>query len=278
MLLLSCRDHMLSHKEFNIVKCPGCSLVYTNPRPSPSNLGAYYESGEYISHTESRKGLKEKLYHLVRREMLRRKKNLINNIKPGKKFILDVGCGAGEFLKTMQDTGNEVIGYEPAPVPRQKATNKGLKVLGEERELKNIGNPDVITLWHVLEHMPDFMDRLKEFNKMLAPGGFLILAVPLWQSYDAYFYGEHWAAWDVPRHLFHFDNDSLLRVCKDAGFTFHQSNALPFDAYYVSLLSEQYKGNPLGPLRAMVIGTISGLLAIAGRRPWSSQVFVFRKS
>ncbi|MFO7978400.1 MAG: class I SAM-dependent methyltransferase [Bacteroidales bacterium] len=273
---IACRDYMVSGEVFQIVRCSTCSLLYTNPRPLPDELHRYYQSEEYISHTESTKSLRDKIYHRVRREMLSRKGKLLDFLKPGKKRILDVGCGTGAFLKHMQGLGNEVYGYEPALLPREKARQKGITVIGEEQQLDQLKNLDVITLWHVLEHMPDFKQKLNQLKKMLSPEGYLVIAVPLWKSFDAAFYEEYWAAYDVPRHLFHFDQQTLIRACQEAGLHLQQTNALPFDGYYVSLLSEQYRKNPLGMIRAIIIGTWSGLLAMAGRRPWSSQIFVFR--
>jgi SAM-dependent methyltransferase len=275
---VTCNDFLVSGQEFNITRCSNCSLLFTNPRPEYSQMQYYYQSTDYISHTEQKKDLIGKVYHMVQKEMLRRKRKLIENILPGPKRILDYGCGSGGFLKYMQDTENEVYGFEPGEFPRKMAQSKGLQVMAEHDELKKLGKFNVITLWHVLEHLPDFKTKLREFNEMLLPEGVLILAVPLWESFDASFYGKHWAGYDLPRHLFHFSLHNLEVACKDADFSLMQTNALPFDAYYISLLSEKQKKNPLGALRAIAVGTISGLKAMSGKRPWSSQIFVFGKS
>ena len=269
---------MVSQEEFTITRCGNCNLLYTNPRPGEGEGQAYYLSEDYISHTGNRRNLMEKIYHLVRREMLSRKKKLLNYLLPGKKRVLDIGCGTGEFLKHIQDSDNEVIGYEPMATARQKAIENGIHVLAYEHQLDETPKVDVITLWHVLEHIPDFDKKLLKYHQLLNDRGVLILALPQWKSFDASFYQKYWAAWDVPRHLYHFDQQVLQAACKKAGFTLKQINALPFDAYFISLLSEKYKKNRLGFLRAMIIGTLSGLLAMSGRRPWSSQIFVFGKN
>jgi 2-polyprenyl-3-methyl-5-hydroxy-6-metoxy-1,4-benzoquinol methylase len=277
---MSCPDHMLGTGNFSMVRCKDCDLVYTNPRPYEINLGAFYQSPEYISHTEQKRNLREKIYYRVQSYMLSRKAALINGLEKNNKRLLDVGCGTGAFAKHMQDAGYQVVALEPQAAAREKARQKGLQVFdNQEEELKFHTNAlDVITLWHVLEHQVRFMDSLKQYHHLLAPGGWLIIAVPQYQSFDAGFYKEFWAAYDLPRHLLHFSEQTLNAAASQSGFKLIEKKGMPFDAFYVSLLSEKYKGGLGGFLRALLVGFWSNLIAFLNIKPWSSQIFVFRKA
>lgn len=279
-LFLSARDHMLRTGNYSVVRCLTCDLLYTNPRPHENDLPAFYQSEEYISHTERKKNLREKIYYMVQSLMLARKTRLVNKLQKNQQRLLDVGCGTGAFAKHMQDAGYQVIAVEPQALARNKAIEKGLQVLGNQEEIpiNHKQNLDVITLWHVLEHQSRFKESLMQFHELLAPGGWLVVAVPQYQSFDAAFYKSGWAAFDLPRHLFHFSEKTLKLAATQAGFELKAIKGMPFDAFYVSLLSEQYRGTALGALRAMVIGAGSNLLAFFKLKPWSSQIFVFRKT
>jgi 2-polyprenyl-3-methyl-5-hydroxy-6-metoxy-1,4-benzoquinol methylase len=279
---ITCRDHLVSGENFNIVQCVSCSLLYVNPRPQPDDLEAYYQSIEYISHTDRKGTLQERIYHLVRNHMLQKKKQLVEKLVSPPRRLLDVGCGTGAFLEAIKSADNEIIGFEPNTFAREKALEKGIEVLGKEDALETLpeNSMHLITLWHVLEHLPDFREKIQLFHSLLAPGGYLVLAVPMWKSFDAGFYGQHWAAWDVPRHLLHFEEKTLVKACHDAGFVFARKAPLAFDSFYVSLLSEQQIGNAglMAPLRAMMVGAWSNLMGALGKSPWSSQIYVFKKA
>ncbi len=276
---LTAPDHMLKTGNYSVVRCPACSLLYTNPRPYEKNLGAYYQSEEYISHTERKKNLREIIYYKVQARMLGRKARLINKLEKNQQRLLDVGCGTGAFAKHMQDIGYQVVAVEPEAAAREKAMEKRLQVVENQEEIRNDYRHglDVITLWHVLEHQTRFKESLQQYHEMLVPGGWLVVAVPQYQAFDAVFYKSWWAAWDLPRHLLHFSEKTLKMAAVQTGFELKAIKGMPFDAFYVSLLSEQYRGTPLGALRAMLIGAISNLLAFFKLKPWSSQIFVFRK-
>lgn len=276
---LSCSDHLLGTGIYDMVKCPACHHVYTNPRPFEKDLPNYYKSDEYISHTEKTKRLREKVYFWVQSYMLWRKHRLIKKLQlPGNKLI-DIGCGTGAFLKKMKDSGFQVVGVEPQAEAREKARAKGLQVFENQEVIQKNADKEwhLVTLWHVLEHQPDCVKSFEQFFQLLAPGGWLIIAVPQYKSFDASFYGPYWAAYDLPRHLHHFSAQTLVMAAQTKGFRNMKILGMPFDAFYVAMLSEKYKKSYLGGIRALLIGLWSNLLAILKLRPWSSQIFLFQK-
>ncbi len=277
---MDCRDHLVSGEVFSLCRCTNCGLVFTNPRPREENAERHYQSEKYISHTDSQKGTMEKVYHLVRKHMLKKKLGMLKHTPSQNKTLLDVGCGTGAFLEAAQNEGFLVKGFEPGEKPRETARRKGLDVMGDKKELKSLkeGSFQVVTLWHVLEHMPDFLNKMKHFSRLLKTGGLLVVAVPMYKSFDAGFYKNFWAGWDLPRHLFHFDHDTIKLSAQKSGFKVVKTQGLPFDSFYVSLLSEDYKKNPMGKLRAVVVGGWSNVLAFLGKKPWSSEVFILKKT
>ncbi len=307
---LAVRDHLVSGQDFGIQQCLQCGFMATNPQPKELEINDFYQSDDYIAHTGRKKTFPERLYHLVRRHMLRRKRRLIskhlnnNNIR-----LLDYGCGTGDFVLAAEKAGFRATGYEPNPAAAGLAKEKGVSLLEMDAQRQNNilqarsaerqaaekgvgplparqkpqdlpGNTyQAITLWHVLEHLHDFPGKLSEFHRLLAPGGLLVLAAPMANSSDAAYYKEHWAAWDVPRHLWHFTPETLTKAVTGAGFDLRARHPLPFDSYYISLLSEQHKGrNRLSAaLRAMIIGTWSNMRARRKKTPWSGEIFVFTR-
>jgi SAM-dependent methyltransferase len=279
---ISCRDHLVSKSMFHVKHCPVCGLRYTNPRPNKLIINNYYVSSDYISHSEGGRSLLERVYRIARGRMLKRKLNMLKTYLPDGGSILDVGCGTGSFLLYANQHGYHTKGFEPQEHARNIALNKGLDVAAVEAELDITPGQSLqgVTLWHVLEHIHELKPRLQFINRVLAPGGTLFVAVPITNSLDAVYYGQHWAAWDLPRHLYHFDRDTIINLLEKYGFTCVGHRGLPYDSFYVSLLSEKYKSSlPQGlrQIRALIIGLLSNLYAVAGFRPWSSEVFVFRK-
>lgn len=258
--VLDLKDYFLTQEEFSLYKDGQTGVLYTYPQPL-NDLSRYYESENYISHTDGKKSLFEKIYQVAKSYNLDQKLNLIKKSTDGKS-ILDYGCGAGDFLQHMQKNGYEVMGMEPNPKAFSISQNK----IGKENvvncELKDIEQKfDIITMWHVLEHIPNLNEILTELKKHLKPNGTLIIAVPNHQSYDAQHYGKLWAAYDVPRHLWHFEPNSLKLLLDKFGMKIENISPMILDAFYVSLLSEKYKGNSLALIKAFFIGLKSNLSA-----------------
>ena len=273
---LTTHDYFLSKEQFSLDRCAQCGLVFTNPIPRPEYLSGYYDSPDYLSHTASNQGLYGWIYRQLRNINLAYKYRIIERFK-NKGNALDIGQGTGEFLYYLRQKGWEVTGIEPNQQAREfAAVNYGLKVYGEE-SISEIpaGSFDLITMWHVLEHVPNLRQRMTDVFRLVRHDGFLIIAVPNLDSPDFDFYGEYWAALDVPRHLYHFSNQSMRRLLETSGLEVLETFPLTLDAYYVSLLSERYKGNKFPYLKGFINGMRSNLKAIS-KKNHSSMVFVAR--
>lgn len=276
--VMDCIDYTVSRETFSIVQCTKCGFKYTNPRPDGKEIGKYYESEEYVSHSNSKKGLINTVYHWVRNYSLRKKVELINS-QSKKGNLLDIGCGTGEFLSTAVANGWKGQGIEPNDKARNQAiSNHKLNVLPESgiASLQN-NNFDVITMWHVLEHVHTLNERVLEIYSLLKPGGKAIIAVPNCTSYDASVYGKEWAAYDVPRHLYHFTPETMKALFRKHKIDFVQSYPMKFDSFYVSMLTEKnvHKQNRLLP--AFLNGFKSNLKTKNDAEKYSSVIYVFVK-
>lgn len=276
---LACKDYTVSHGTFNLIRCNKCEIVITSPRPEDQDLGQYYLSPQYISHSKAAVTLFDKVYQLTRTFALRWKLNLIKeNSLSQVKTLLDFGCGTGSFLAKCNENGLQVTGVEPSDNPRQIA-NENLPQHTVYQSINEVpGTFHVITLWHVLEHIPDLNNILAELKKRLDQNGTIFLAVPNHLSYDAKTYGQHWAGYDVPRHLWHFNKKNMEQLVNSHGLKLKKIIPMKLDAFYVSMLSEQYKGN--GKISSYIKGFWTGLKSnIRARKDsqYSSLIYVVQK-
>jgi SAM-dependent methyltransferase len=277
---ITCTDFLVSGEQFEIRECSGCGFKFTANAGDEESIGKYYQSEEYISHSNTSKGLVNSVYHRVRSYMLGRKSRLVEKAtkkKSGK--ILDVGTGTGFFLNEMKTHGWQVSGTEKSSDARAFAQKKfGLKI-DEPAQLFQFENDnyDAITLWHVLEHIHRLDENMQTFSSLLKRDGKLIIAVPNHTSYDARHYKEYWAAWDVPRHLWHFGPEQMKLFGEKHGFQLQSFHTMPFDSFYVSLLSEKYKKSKLALFKGLMHGKISWLKSLANKSKCSSVIYVFGK-
>lgn len=272
---LTCKDYTVSKENFTIVSCNDCGFKFTNPRPEDSVLGNYYKAEEYISHTNTKKGLVNKLYHLVRTRTLKKKLNLVHSYV-SRGTILDYGCGTGMFLNVCKNAGWESYGMEPDDEARKIASAANLNLFSDKSRINTYITDkkfNVITLWHVLEHVTDMDETLSFFKNRLDKNGVLIIAVPNHVSFDAKHYGEYWAAYDVPRHLHHFEKKTIQQLVENKGFRLRETLPMKFDSYYVSLLSEKYKTERTNLLKAFLVGLRSNISA--NNDKYSSSIYVF---
>ncbi|OZV70840.1 class I SAM-dependent methyltransferase [Winogradskyella aurantia] len=274
---LKVKDHSVSGEVFELRYNSELDMLETFPNPPENKLSEYYKSEDYISHTDSKRNLFELAYQVVRSISLKRKLKLINSFNTSSKDLLDIGCGTGDFLQTAQKKGWHVTGIEPNEEARRIANTKVKNNIYDSEHLDSFkeNSFDVITLWHVLEHLPDLDNHIKRFKQYLKPNGFVVVAVPNFKSFDAQFYKSFWAGYDVPRHLWHFSKQSIQKLFRIHGFDLVKVLPLPFDAYYVSLLSEKYKSGFMNPIRAFRIGFKSNLKARSTKQ-YSSQIYILK--
>ena len=255
----SCKDHLISGETFSVLKCPMCGFAATENPPGPDQIGKYYHSEAYISHSDTRKGLISLIYQWIRRIMIRRKRLMIEKIAGRKSgSILDIGCGTGHFLHEMQQKGWQVEGVEPDKGARDCALELFQLKIGDSSALeafcKEAREFDVITMWHSLEHIHDLDGTIEKLKKLLRSGGLLVIALPNRTGYDASIHGKDWAAWDVPRHLWHFSLYSMQKLFHKKGFVSKGIRPMPFDAFYVSILTHQWKKDSFPLLRGLYTG------------------------
>jgi 2-polyprenyl-3-methyl-5-hydroxy-6-metoxy-1,4-benzoquinol methylase len=278
--VLTVKDFTVSGETFPVLHCNGCQARFTQGIPDAAEIGNYYRSESYISHTDTRKGLVNRLYHLVRSYTLGSKLRMVRRdagMRTG--TLLDYGSGTGAFLDTMRKGGWTVSGLEPDEEARARAKElHGLDLQGPEN-LAGLGTAsfDAVTLWHVLEHVHDLHNTLDHLVRVLKPGGMLFIAVPNYTSGDAVHYGEYWAAWDVPRHLYHFSPSSMRGLLERHGMIVQGTRRMWFDSFYVSMLSERYKRGRGAILRAFAEGFLSNVQSLTQRDSCSSLIYLARK-
>src|SRR6185312_13426 len=278
--VLSAKDYTVSNEEFDIWECKNCTLRFTQNIPEERNIGKYYHSENYISHTDTSKGFINNLYHKVRKRTLVQKKKLIEKAT-GKQTgnILDVGAGTGAFLNSMKHASWNCTGIEPDKVAREKAFDLYAIRLQEAEQIDSLPSEtfDAITLWHVLEHVHELHKYVEQLKNLLLPDGKLFIAVPNYTSGDEKIYDKYWAAYDVPRHLYHFSPKSMEMLLNTHGLRVEKIKPMWYDSVYVSMLSEKYKTGDSHPVRAFINGMISNLEAVSDKTKCSSLIYIASK-
>ena len=275
--LITVKDYSITKEVFELIKCSRCGLTITSPRPTAGHIGKYYTSVDYISHSGKSKTLFDKIYLSARNITLRWKYKLIKDYFPPPGNIIDFGCGTGEFLNIMKKKNWRVTGIEPNETARQKA-NQLLdnKVSKDLTELKN-ERAEVITLWHVLEHVHDLNNTLQKLKSLLSPQGHIIIAVPNPNSHDSKHYENTWAGYDVPRHLWHFTQSTMTALLNKNGLKVVEVRPMKLDSFYVSLLSEGYKSPGksrfITGTKAFIEGLISNFSARRNKE-YSSLIYI----
>ena len=278
--VMTAEDFTVSHEKFDIWECADCTVRFTQDVPDMEGIGAYYKAEAYISHTDTNKGLVNRLYHYVRSITMKQKKAFVEKetgLRNGS--LLDIGAGTGAFTTVMQKAGWSVTGLEPDEAARENAKSlHGVELQpSSDLFLLSENSFDAVTMWHVLEHVHDLHGYWKRIARLLKETGVFIVAVPNYTSYDAQAYGAYWAAWDVPRHLYHFSPKSMEVLAKQYGFQITQHIPMVFDSYYVSMLSEKYKTGKNRNLSAFTIGLESNQRAARNPKKYSSVIYIMKK-
>lgn len=272
---LNVKDYSVSQETFELLHDEELDMLITHPQPSLEKLPSYYESVDYISHTDGNKSLFEKMYQFVKTIALKNKLKLINSQSP-KGRILDIGAGVGDFLTVAKNDGWETIGIEPSDKAKAIAKNKGVSFVESLSELES-NSFDVITMWHVLEHVPDLENQIKELKRLIKPTGTVIIAVPNFKSYDAEYYGKFWAAYDIPIHLWHFSKTAIKKLFAKEDLELKEVLPMKFDSFYVSLLSEKYKSGKMNFIKAFFLGWKSNWKG-SQNSEYSSHIYVLKNA
>ena len=278
---LTAKDYTVSQQQFSIWHCNNCTVRFTQDVPEQNAIGAFYQSDNYISHSDTKKGIVNSLYHLVRSRTLNAKRKLIiDKVGMMKGEILDIGCGTGAFLNTMKTAGWGITGLEPDDTAIKKAAelyNIQAQLPEKLFELKP-STYHAITMWHVLEHVHELHAYIKQLHNLLTPQGKIFIAVPNYTSYDAGLYNEHWAAYDVPRHLYHFSPQSMQHLLAQYSLTLIAIKPMWYDSFYVSMLSEKYKNGKGNIIKAFWNGLVSNLKAMGDKKKCSSVIYIIAKN
>ncbi len=275
---ITAKDYTVSQKEFEILECAKCTLRFTQDVPDTNSIGAYYKSENYISHTNSSKGFINSIYHFVRKLTLGDKRRLIaaaTGLKNGK--LLDIGAGTGAFVQNMQYNGWQTTGLEPDEETRKRAAvlHKVNLLPADVFYSFPAESFNVVTMWHVLEHVHDLHNYIEKLKDVLKPGGLIFIAVPNYTSYDAKVYNKFWAAYDVPRHLYHFSPESVRQLFALHGLNVQSIRSMFYDSFYISLLSEKYKNG--SSLRGFFTGLISNMKAFVNKEHCSSVIYIINR-
>ncbi len=274
------KDYFLSQEEFSILKCTHCGLMITNPQPKMEELGKYYQSKDYISHSTEKSGnIQVKLYNIIRKRTLKTKLSLLSKYTSGYR-LLDIGCAIGVFLDYCRKHGYHVMGIEPELKARQYAKDNFNLDIHDTNFIEKIESAslDVVTMWHVLEHVSDIEKRINSIHRILTKEGTAIIALPNPDSYDAKYYQKYWAAYDVPRHLFHFTKESFSTLCERNSFKVISVIPMVYDSFYVSMLSEKYKNSKIPMVKAFLTGLKSNIFAMLNNKNYSSLIYIVKKA
>lgn len=273
-------DYTLSGESFEIWHCNDCSFRFTQNIPDKDSIGGYYQAEDYISHSDTNKGIVNRLYRMVRRVTIKNKRNIIrSHTKLSKGNLLDLGAGTGAFASCMHRSGWQVSALEPDKEARKKAADLYSLQLEDSSKLFEMAanHFDAITLWHVIEHVHSLHDYMDQLRKILKPGGVMFIAVPNYTSLDAKIYGQYWAAYDVPRHLYHFSPVAMNKLLIQHELKLKAVKPMWFDSFYVSLLSEKYKTGHSNLVKGFWNGTISNAKAVFNKEQASSLIYIISK-
>lgn len=274
---LELKDYFFSGEDFEILSCEDCKLLFTSPAPSPDVIGRYYKSENYLSHNESKKGFLPWVYNKVKQRNIINKYNIaVADASVGS--LLDIGCGVGDFLLYVKNKGLNVSGIEPDADAKSIASEKLNVKIDSPEKLSSLPDAsfDIVTMWHVLEHVDDLKSEIFHLQRIVKDNGRLILALPNYKSFDAVHYSDKWAAYDVPRHLYHFSQESINNIFKDTAFRLDDIKPLKWDSFYISILSEKYKNSSLSFVKGVLNGLKSNISASKSMQ-YSSLVYCFVK-
>ena len=277
---LNVPDWLVSKEVFELQQCEQCQFVFTANAPLEKDAGPYYNSEEYVEHSDTSSGLIYSVYHVARRAMLHYKYIKIKRLHAGKK-LLDVGSGSGYFLNFMKKKGYNVTGVEIS----KKAValckkNFGIKAHSpsEFLEEKLDTDYDIISLWHVFEHVYSYDAYFELFSKSLNNNGYLILALPNCDSQDARMNKSYWGAYDTPRHIWHFTSKTIELFAMGRGFKMIKKHRMPLDPFFNVMVSDSYKDKFTFLPLTLLKGLYSYIISLLNIEKSSSIIYIFQKN
>lgn len=274
------QDFSVTKEVFDIYNCEACGFHFTQNIPGENESARYYQSDTYISHSDTSRGFINRLYHFIRKYTLGQKRKLVEKATgKNKGTMLDIGSGTGSFLKAMQNAGWHIAGIEPDAIARKNSEEKnGIAAVSPEAIIHfSPGTFDAVTMWHVLEHVHRLDEQMIQLHRVLKSDGKAFIAVPNHTSFDAKHYGKYWAAWDAPRHLYHFSPAAMKYLAAKHGFKITGYKPMWFDSFYVSMLSEKYRTGKTGIAKAILAGLVSNMKAISDHQKCSSVIYIMEK-
>lgn len=264
---ITCIDHLVTGDSFVLEPHGGYDILQTTPQPKQNEK--YYDHPNYISHKTKGKSIFFIAYSQFRQWNHSYKIKIINKHTESKGKLLDFGAGTGSFVEYANKHNWQAEGYEP----NSKAHGPKIKYRSKWSNSKPY---DVITAWHVVEHLPDPRAFFEKSLKSLNDNGKFFVALPNYKSWDAKKYGAMWAGYDVPRHLWHFSPKGFISMVRDCGLEIENTYPLRLDAYYVSLLSERNRQSKFPWLKALWSGWRSNYAAKQSKN-YSSLIYVLKK-
>ena len=277
---LQCKDYLTSKEAFTLYNCNDCGFAFTQDFPNENFIGRYYDAPEYISHTDTKEGIINKLYHYARNFALKSKLNLVSRYTPAnKKSLLDIGCGTGYFLEAIANKNWTAEGIEKSETVRNQARGRlNLPINGSDYLSKiESESKDAITMWHVLEHIERLNETMNELYRILKKDGTVFIALPNKKSIDAAYYKEFWAAYDVPRHLWHFSPFDFNELARKHNFKLVKQKAMYFDPFYISMLSEKYKNSKMSTIVGLIKGAYFCFRSLFDTEKCSSIIYILKK-
>ena len=282
--ILTASDHLVTGKKFDVLKNLHTGILETHPRPNKEELPLYYESKNYASHSANNKpnGFLSFCYKQVKVISTKRKiKICVNSLSVARKnkkpTLLDVGCGTGDFLYSCHKHGWSVKGIENNSNAKNNLNAEISKHVVDDLKLLKATSEkfDVITMWHSLEHISDLDQTILEMKNLLSPDGVIIIACPNHKSFDAAFYKESWAAYDLPRHLWHFDKNAISELFSNYKIKLTKTLPMYWDSFYISIISEKIANKKNNYFKGFVIGLMSNLSALFSKE-YSSLIYVLK--
>ena len=270
---LKIRDHFLTKEVFNVVEHIE-GVLKTEPDLDEKTLKKYYDSSQYSSHNNIG-GCIGFLYSLSARIMLRFKFRVLAKHINKESLIVDFGCGTGGFMSSLKKKKYNVVGVDSNKKARDKCLEKKLTTFKSIKDFKE--NIDAITFWHSFEYVSNPNEILNQIINQSKNNLTVVIALPNYRSFDAKHYGAFWAAYDVPRHRFHYSARGIKKLMKSYGFECLKTKPMLLDAFYISIMSEKYKKSKLSFVKGIMVGLISNLAGLFSSS-YSSSVFVFKKT